>query len=517
MGHGLTLQPRSARRASRHGAFVKIDPHDFDSEALKQQMQSQLGELSPEDLQRMAAGNPGHATQSGERGKIQGRIIDTRGGDVFVDIGSKSEAFLPLDEFEGDHKPAPGEMHTFVMQGLDHESGLMRLSLREARTDADFNSLQAGDVIEARVTGMNVGGLELQAKGLRAFMPKSQVDVHRIEDFTPFIGRRLECEVTEVDRKGKTLVVSRRKVVERQRAAARAEMRQTLEVGAVKRGVVRRLTEFGAFVDIGGVEGLLHVGEVSYTRIGHVKEVLKEGDEIDVKVLKIDLDKDRISLSMKAMQPDPWNVVSANYREGQQCDGKVVKLMDFGAFVALEPGVEGLIPVSEISYTQRIRHPRDVLKEGDSVRVAILLVDQEKHKITLSLKALATDPWAGITDRYTPELVVSGVVKRLADFGAFVQLEEGVEGLVHISEMSDRRIRTPGDVCKPGDVVKVRVKSVDPEQKRISLSMKLEAPKPAEAAPSGESHSGGEAHAASASTPPPAPKKRKKALKGGLD
>ncbi|MFN0136556.1 MAG: S1 RNA-binding domain-containing protein [Phycisphaerae bacterium] len=494
---------------------MKIDPHDFDSESLNQAMKEQLGEVSPEEIQRMAAGQspPPHAGGEGNpgRGKINGRIIEVRGGDVFVDIGGKAEAFLPLDEFEGDHKPAPGEMHVFVMQGLDQESGQMRLSLREARTDADFSTLQVGDVIEARVTGMNVGGLELQAKGLKAFMPKSQVDVHRIEDFTPFIGRRMDCEVSEVDRKGKRIVVSRRKVLERERAAQRVEIRKTLEVGQVKKGVVRRLTEFGAFVDIGGVEGLLHVGEISFARVNHAKDVLKEGDEIEVKILKIDFDKDRISLSTKAMQPDPWNVVPANYRQGQQADGKVTKLMDFGAFVELEPGVEGLIPVSEISWTQRIRHPRDVLKEGDSVRVSILLVDPDKRKITMSLKALSTDPWMGIGDRYTPDIVVSGVVMRLAEFGAFIQLEEGVEGLVHISEMSDKRIRTPGDVCKVGDVVKVRVKSVDAEQKRVSLSMKLEVAQAATEADIAAATGGGHA------TQAPAAKKRKKALKGGLE
>lgn len=495
---------------------MKIDPHEFDPEALKNQMQSQLGAMSAEELERMAAGHSHpaaapHAAPAGNpgRGKVNGTIVSTRGKDVFVDIGGKAEAFVPIDEFEGDHPPQPGELHTFVMQGIDHESGMMRLSLREARAGADWDSVKPGDVIEARVTGMNVGGLELQAKGLRAFMPKSQVDVNRIEDFTPFIGRRLEVEISEIDRRGKTLVVSRRRILERQRAEARAELRTTLEVGQVKHGVVKRLTDFGAFVDIGGVDGLLHVGEISYSRIGHAKDVLKEGDEIDVQIVKIDHEKDRISLSMKALKPDPWNVVAANYRQGQTVDGKVMRLMEFGAFVELEPGVEGLIPVSEISWTHRIRHPKDVLKEGDSVRCAVLLVDAEHHKLTLSLKALGQDPWKTVSEKYTADAVVSGRVARLADFGAFIELEEGVEGLVHISEMSDRRIRTPGDVCKVGDVIQVRIKGVDTEQKRISLSMKLQTAAPA--------HTGDAGGAGGAASAPPPPKKRKKALKGGLE
>jgi small subunit ribosomal protein S1 len=488
---------------------VAIDPRELDSDELKSALDRELGALDSAEMERMAEHRPQDARRD-ERGRIQGRVINTRGKDVFVDIGGKAEAFVAADEFDADKPPVAGEMHMFVVQGLDHESGLMRLSLREALREADFESLNVGDVIEARVTGMNVGGLELNAKGIRAFMPKSQADLNRIEDFTPFIGRRIECEVTEVNRRGGSLVVSRRKLLERQRESQRAEIKDTLAEGQLRKGIVRRLTDFGAFVDIGGIEGLLHIGDMSYGRVKHPRDLLKENEEIEVQILKIDRAKDRISLGMKQLAPDPWNVVEANYRVGNTVDGRVVKLMDFGAFVELEPGVEGLIPISEMSWTQRIRHPKDILKEGDSVRVAVLAVDLEKHKLTLSLKAMGQDPWKSVTEKYAPDSVVTGLVLRLADFGAFVQLEEGVEGLVHISEMSDKRIRTPSEAAKVGDVVQVRIKSIDLEQRRISLSMRMaRSPEPTEM----PVHSG----AAALAPAPSGSKKKKKMLKGGLD
>jgi small subunit ribosomal protein S1 len=486
----------------------------MDSDDLKQALAHAMGDLSPDDMERMAGAKThppvsAPASDAAGRGRIRGTIISSRGGDVFVDIGGKAEAFLASDEF--DAPPAPGEVHFFVMQGRDAESGLIRLSLKEARMEADFETLQRGDVVEARVTGLNIGGLELTCKGIRAFMPKSQVDLHRVEDFTPYIGRKIECEVTEVDRKNKTLIVSRRKVLERQREQTRQDAKYSLAEGQTRKGVVRRLTEFGAFVDIGGIEGLLHIGDMSYGRLKHPREMVKENDEIEVQVLKIDQARDRVSLGLKQLAPDPWNVVEGNYRVGDQVDAKVVRLLDFGAFVELMPGVEGLIPISEMSWTQRVRHPKDLLKEGDSVRVAVAAVDLEKRKISLSLKAMGQDPWKTVAERYAPESVVTGLVMRLSDFGAFVQLEEGVEGLVHVSEMSDKRIRTPSEAAKPGQVVQVRVKSVDTEQRRISLSMRL-APTPA-AEPAAAATSAGSAAPAAKAGPP----KKKKALKGGLE
>lgn len=484
---------------------MNIDPHELDNDELRLELNRELGELSPEDLSLMDA-TPPRDPRPDDQGRIPGRIVEVRGSDVFVDIGGKSEAFLKVDEFAEDQPPEPGQRHTFVMQGVDKESGLTRLSLREVRLEADIETLQVGDVIEARVTGVNLGGLELLANNARAFMPRSHVDLERVEDFTPFIGRKIECQITEIDRKGRSLVVSRRRILERQREEMRQALKYSLAEGQTRTGIVRRLADFGAFVDLGGIDGLVHISDISHGRVRHPGEVVKVGDEVEVQVLKIDLVKDRISLGMKQLAPDPWNVVEGNYRVGQTVDARVVKLMDFGAFVELEAGVEGLIPISEISWTQRVRHPKELLSEGDSVRVAVLAVDVPKRRITLSLKALGQDPWNGIEERYEAESIVSGAVTRLTGFGAFVQLEEGVEGLLHVSEMSEKRVHKPESIVREGDVIKVRIKSVDVKQHRISLSLRRLGGQPEEKA--GED---------AAEPTALSPKKRKRPLKGGLD
>jgi small subunit ribosomal protein S1 len=484
-----------------------IDPHELDDAQLNHDMDG----LSADELERhMAAAEPVEPHVD-ERGRITGRIVNINGPDVFVDIGSKSEGIIPLDEFEPDEPPEVGQMISLVPQGFDRESGLMRLSLREAKTQADLDSLRVGDIIKGRVTGSNIGGLELRVHGVRGFMPMSQVDLVRHDDFAAFIGRWLECEVTEVDRRGKRLVLSRRRILERQREEERQQLRFQLAEGQVRPGIVRRLADFGAFVDLGGIDGLLHVSDMSYGRVNHPKEVVKEGDQIQVKILKVDLVKDRISLGLKQLSTDPWSLVDSKYRPGETVEGRVTKLMDFGAFVELEPGVEGLIPISELSWTQRVRHAKDVLAVGDPVRVAVLQLNIEKRKISLSLKALAADPWNGVAERYQPDTIVSGAVTRLADFGAFVQLEEGVEGLVHISQLSDQRVRAVGDVVEVGQVIQVKILAVDPQQRRISLSLKAASEPVEPAEPSGQHGELPPEEAAAL-----AKRKRKKPLRGGL-
>lgn len=485
------------------GIAVSIDPHDLDDAELRRQLAEQMGELSAADLERMSAAEP-RTPRVDEKGRIAGRVVSIQGADVFVEIGARSEGLVPLDEFEPDEPPTVGQVLSLIAQGFDRESGLMRLSLREARVEADLDSLRVGDVVKARVTGSNIGGLELRLHGLRGFMPMSQVDLVRHEDFSSYMGRWLECEVTEIDRRGKNLVLSRRRVLERQREEEREQLRFQLAEGQVRKGVVRRLTAFGAFVDLGGIDGLLHVSDISYARVNHPKEVLRVGDELEVKVLKVDLVKDRISLGLKQLTPDPWTLVEGKYNVGDTVEGRVTKLMAFGAFVALEQGVEGLIPISEMSWTHRVVHPKDLLSVGDAVRVVVLAADTQKRKISLSLKALGEDPWQGVAERYQPEATVSGAVTRIMDYGAFVHLEEGVEGLVHISQLSDGRVRSVGDIVKVGEVIQVRVLAVDPQQRRISLSLKGV----------GGDEGGGED---ATEAPPPRPeRKRKRELRGGL-
>lgn len=429
--------------------------------------------------------------------------MDVRGPDVFIHVGGKSEGIVRLDEFPADKPPKMGQVLELILHGADPESGLLRLSFGVGRRPDDAESLKVGDVVKARVTGTNIGGLELRVNGVRAFMPMSQVDLHRLEDFHSFLNQWLECEVMEVNRRGKGLVLSRRRLLERSREADRERVMTEIEIGQTRMGTVRRLTDFGAFVDIGqGIEGLLHVSDMSYSRVEKPADVLKEGQQIEVKILKLDREKNRIGLGIKQLAADPWETIASRVHAGDTLTGTITKLMNFGAFVEVEPGVEGLLPVSELSWTQRVHHPKDVVKAGDAVRVSVLTVDPDKKKLSLSLKAMSADPWKTITDRYAPETKVSGAVTRVTDFGAFVQLEEGVEGLVHVSQLSDQRIRHPSDVVKPGQVVEARVLSIDAGQRRIGLSLK-----PAATA---------EIHMAAAPASGKAGKK-KRPLRGGLD
>jgi small subunit ribosomal protein S1 len=498
---------------------VSIDPRDLDAEDVNQNVEEALRAVSAEDLEAMMASPPSSPAPD-ERGRIRGRIIEVRGSEVLVDIGARCEAYVPLEEFDRDAAPLPGQERMFLIHGVDGQTGQMRLSLHETRHEADLEALHAGDVVEGRVTGVNLGGLELNVKGIRAFMPKSQVELSRVTDFTPYIGRRLECQISEVDRRNRTLVVSRRKLLEREREQARQELKYSLAEGQVRRGVVRRLTDFGAFVDLGGLEGLLHISDISHARLRHPSEVLKVNQPVDVQILKIDLVKDRISLGLKQLSPDPWELVATSYQPGSTVEGRVVRVLDFGAIVELEPGVEGLLPTSELSWTQRVRHPGEIVKEGDCVRVSVLAVDSEKRKLTLSLKALGADPWKDVAQRYQPDMVVSGRVTHVAEFGAFVQLEEGVEGLVHISELSDKRVKSVGEVVKPDQVIKVRIKSVDPEQRRISLSLRGTGEERPEERQKGEMRrkgAGPPEEPADAAAPRRIPPHRKRPLKGGLD
>lgn len=454
---------------------MTIPINSINDAELRRELDQAVNEISPELLAQMNAPPPAAPKAAeGQPGKLRGVVLDVRGADVFVNVGGKSEGIVKLDEFPADQPPKMGQVLELLSQGVDPASGMQRLSFRPGRQAGDGGgAYKVGDVVKAKVTGTNIGGLELRVSGIRAFMPMSQVDVVRHEDFSKFLNQWLECEVAEVNRRGKGLVLSRRRLLDRERDAHREQLLTTLEPGQTYKGVVRRLADFGAFVDIGqGVEGLLHVSDISYARVGRPGDILKEGQEIEVKVLKLDREKGRISLGMKQLVTDPWTTAASRYSDGATLEGRVTKLMNFGAFVELEPGLEGLLPVSEMSWTQRVHHPNDVLKVDDRVRVVLLGMDAEKKKLTLSLKALSEDPWRTVTERYQPQTTVSGAVTRLTDFGAFVQLEEGVEGLVHVSQISDNKIRHASDIVKPGQVVQARVLSVDPAQRRIALTLK---------------------------------------------
>jgi small subunit ribosomal protein S1 len=352
---------------------------------------------------------------------------------------------------------------------------------------------------------MNKGGLELEIKSMRAFMPAGQVDIYFQKDISTLIGQRMTVEVTQFDRAAKNLIVSRRNVLEREREQQKQKLMEELAEGQIRRGTVRSVMDFGAFVDLGGVDGLLHVSEMTFKRgRQNAAEFVKVGDALDVKVLKIDRDTGKLSLSLKqARGTDPWADAAVKYPVGTTLTGRVTRVESFGAFIEVEEGLEGLLPVSEISW-QRIKSPQDVLHEGDTIKLVVISLDAVQKRISFSLKQAGPDPWATINDRYAVDMVVDGTITRIAEFGAFVELESGLEGLVHISELAGQRVTSVASAVKAGQIARVRILDIDKDNRRIGLSIKKVAE--IEAAPP----------SAAATTPAPA-KKKKNELRGGLD
>jgi small subunit ribosomal protein S1 len=437
------------------------------------------------------------------KGIRKGRIVtvDEKKGEVFVDFGGKSQGLAQLMQF--DEIPTVGTEMEFNVEKYDPREGLLILSKKGAAAqNVSWENLEVGQVIEGTVTGVNKGGLELQVKNMRGFMPAGQVDLYFQPDLSTYIGQKLTAEVTQFSREARNLILSRRNLLEREKEEAKQKMLAEVAEGQIRRGTVRSLMEYGAFVDLGGMDGLLHISEITHRRGRKPEEFLKIGDVVDVKIIKLDKETGKMSLSLKQTMADPWAGVEGKYSVGTQVTGRVTKVESFGAFIEVEEGIEGLLPVSEISW-QRIKHPSDVVREGDTLRLVVLSIDPTAKRMSFSLKQAGPDPWANVTDRYALDMVVPGTVTRIADFGAFVELEPGLEGLVHVSELANTRVRTPGDVVKPGQSVKVRVMEIDKDARRISLSIKRATE--VESAP------------ATATATTPQPKKKRPQLRGGLE
>ncbi len=451
----------------------KDRPTSGEGGELEKEIAQALGDFSVMDLVDEPgdedAAAPAPAVHTDEPKMTKGTIVAIHDEDVFVELGGKSQGIIPLNQF--DEKPELGSQMEFVIESVLGDEGLIKLSRRGAVEKATWQSLQRGMTIEARVTGSNTGGLELKVAGQRAFMPASQIDIHRVEKMNELLNQKLTCRVIELDRRGKKIVLSRRAVLEEQQKADREKLLAQIKVGDEREGTVRNVQQFGAFVDLGGVDGLVHISDLSYERVKKTEDVVKVGDRVRVKVMKIDDAGERISLSMKAVGPDPWDGVRAKYAEGSNVSGAVTKLAAFGAFVELEPGVEGLVPMSELSW-DRIAKPSTVLTTGQMVTVKVLEIDPQRQRITLSLKQMSEDPWAVADSEFAPDSVVEGTVTRIADFGAFVELRPGVEGMIHISELSDKRVGTVDEVVKEGQTVKAKVLHADAGKRRIALSIK---------------------------------------------
>ena len=489
-------------------------PDDITAESVEKEVQEALGDMSLMDMDTVLANTVKKAGPEADKpipGILRGYVLKVESDGVFVaGLGGKSEGFLPKDEIEEGEVLKENDPIDVCIVRRDPKDGLLILSRNAATQQIMLKNLKNGDHVEVTVTGSNKGGLDVKIKGgVKAFMPISQIDIYRVEDEDKdkFIGQKMVCQVTQADKNDKNIVVSRRKVMEAEQEANADKIWDELEAGQIRRGTVRSLMEYGAFVDLGGIDGLVHISEISWGHIDKPADMLVVGQQVEVFIKEINQDKKRLALSLKLAHGDPWANIEEKYPVGLRTQAKIVRLMNFGAFAELEPGIEGLIPVSEMSWLGRVNHPKEVVSEGDVVEVDILKCSKDNHQISMSIKAVQGNPWENIEDKYIVEQDYEGKVVRLSDFGAFVELEPGVDGLVHISEISDKHIKRPCDAIKEGEEVKVRVLEVDPKRKRIGLSMKalLQTDEPTETAAALETEA--------VQTAKP---KRKKNLKGGI-
>jgi len=409
-------------------------------------------------------------------GARQGTVVSVTADSVLVDVGFKTEGILPLSDFASDSEPIkPGDKLQVTIKGRDPD-GYYLLSVGRATRLTDWTALEQAfaqkTTILGTVTGVVKGGLSVDI-GVRAFMPASRSGARDASELESLVEKEIRCRIIKLDAADEDVVVDRRAVAEEDEQAAKEKRYSQLKEGDTVSGTVRSLTDYGAFVDIGGVDALLHVGDISWSRIDNSANVLSVGQLIEAKILKIDSQKRRISIGMKQLAPHPWHSVPGNYKVGERVDGTVSRVTDFGAFVEVAPGVEGLIHVSEMSWVKRVRKPGDLVKPGDKVEAVILSINADEHRMSLGLKQALGDPWEGAERRFAVGSVVEGPVTSLTSFGAFVEVGEGIEGMIHVSDLSaEKRIHHPQDVLRVGQVIKAQVLEIDPQKRRLKLGIK---------------------------------------------
>lgn len=415
---------------------------------------------------------------------IDGKIVRIEKEFVIVDVGYKSEGQIPLTEWEeGEEAPVPGQTIKVLVEELEDTMtgeevarGMILLSKRKAAKIEAWvkmmEKVKEGDVITGMVTKKIKGGLLVDI-GVHVFLPASQVDVRRPADIGEYIGKPIECLILKIDEARRNIVVSRRALIEAQRAERKNALLSELEVGQIRKGVIKNIADFGAFIDLGGIDGLLHITDMSWGRITDPREVVSIDQEIEVMILHIDHEKEKISLGLKQKTPSPWETVEEKYPVGSRVTGTVVNVMSYGVFIKLEEGIEGLVHISEMSWTKRISHPSEMLSVGDQIEVVVLGINKEKQEISLGIKQTQNNPWETVDEKYPIGSIISGTVRNLTNYGAFIEIEEGIDGLLHVSDMSwVRKIAHPNEVVTKGQKVECQVLTVDKKNRRIALGLK---------------------------------------------
>lgn len=412
-----------------------------------------------------------------EAGKlIQGKIIGFSGDDVVVEVGLKSEGLIPKEEFPDIADLKVGDTVHVLLESMEGEGGLIQLSKRKADRQIAWQKIvdtnKEGDPVEGTCMRKIKGGLLVDI-GVPVFLPASQVDVRRPHDIGEFIGRSIRAEILKIDTERRNIVISRRKLIERERGEAKRRLMETLKEGDVVTGTVKNIADFGAFVDLGGIDGLLHITDMSWGRVNHPSELVRIDQKVEVKVLNIDYDKEKIALGLKQKEDSPWEEIEQRYPVGSRVKGNIVNLMSYGAFVRLEDGIEGLVHISEMSWTRRINHPSEVVEPEQEVDVVVLEIDKNKQEISLGMKQTEVNPWELVSEKYPSGTMVEGEVRNLANYGAFIEIEPGIDGLLHISDMSwTKKITHPNELYKKGEVVQCVVLDVDQDKQRVSLGVK---------------------------------------------
>jgi len=426
----------------------------------------------------------GGTTSEFEEGEVvRGRVVHVGTSEVLVDVGYKSEGAIPIEEFHRHGTlPKVGEEIEVYLEAKEDSEGLIVLSKDKADKikvwDAITQAYEKAQPVEGRVVEVVKGGLAVDV-GVKAFLPGSQVDLRPVKNLAAMVGQQIRAKVIKLNRRRGNVVLSRRSVLEEEREEKKKHTLEVLNEGMVLTGTVKNITDYGAFIDLGGIDGLLHVTDMSWGRVGHPSEIFQVGDQVEVVVLHFDRESGRVSLGYKQKSNDPWETVETRFAPGTKTRGRVVSLTNYGAFVELEPGVEGLVHVSEMSWTRRVRHPSKLVNVGDEVEVIVLDVNRAAKRISLGMKQVEPDPWTTIEERYKPGTRVTGKVRNLTDFGAFIELEPGVDGLLHISDMSwTRNVGHPSEVLKKGQDIETQILNIDRDNKRISLGLKQIQPDP---------------------------------------
>src|SRR3990167_180972 len=450
-----------------------VRQYDIDLAEIEREVEAAVGVGLPGEMEKVYT----ESIRNFEAGSIlKGKVLALTPTDVIIDCGYKSEGVIPSDEFDNISRLKVGDEIEVLLETVEDDSGLIKLSKRKADRIRGWEKVitryKEGDVVTGTVTRKIKGGL-LVDLGIPVFMPASQIDVKPPGDIAEYIGKEVTCKILKIDETRQNIVVSRRRLLEEEREGLKLQLLAEIKVGDLRKGVVKNIADFGAFVDLGGLDGLLHITDMSWGRISHPTDMLTIGQEIEVRVLGIDKEKEKIALGLKQKTESPWAKVEERYPAGSRVSGQVVNIMPYGAFVKLEDGIEGLVHVSEMSWTRRVNHPSEMVSIEDTVEVLILKVNKEKQEISLSMKQTEENPWDRIEQRYPPGKKISGTVRNLANYGAFVEIEDGIDGLLHVSDISwSKKVTHPGEMLKKGDTIEAVVLSVDKEKKRVALGMK---------------------------------------------